>query len=118
MANLLNAALTGSVDGSGPVQAADTVTLTFSESQMQALMAQTQTTVDASDVGGGEADLRVMLGDDAYSPTPTDFAISLARNLNSEPYGFIDKLWRISSGADGDNANNRYERIDVEVGTS
>ena len=118
MANLLNAALTGSVDGNGPVEAGGTVTLTFSESQMQALMEQTQTTVDASDVGGGEADLRVMLGDGNYSPTPTDFAISLARNLNSEPYGFIDKLWRISSGADGDTANNRYDRIEVEVGGS
>ena len=118
MATLLNVALTGSVDGSGPVDAGDTVTLTFSESQMQALMEQTQSTVDGVGYGGAHPDLAVMLGSDGYSPTPTDFAISLARNLNNEPYGFIEKLFRIASGSDGDNANQQHDRIDVEVSTS
>ena len=59
-----------------------------------------------------------MLGSDGYSPTPTDFAVSLARNLNNEPYGFIEKLFRIASGSDGDNANQQHDRIDVEVSTS
>ena len=117
MASLLNVALTGSADGNGPVEAGDTVTLTFSESQMQALMDQTQSTIDGVGYGGAHPDLAVMLGSDGYSPTPTDFAISLARNLNNEPYGFIEKLFRIASGSDGHNADDLYGRIDVEVGT-
>lgn len=117
MAQQLNWVLTGGVDGAGPVDAGDTVTLTFSDSQMQALMEQTRATVDANSIGGANSDLAVMLGNEYHTPSTMDFAVSLARNLNNEPAGFIDKLFRIASGADGD-LRDGFERIDVEVGAS
>ncbi|MCD9027483.1 LysM peptidoglycan-binding domain-containing protein [Luteimonas sp. BDR2-5] len=117
-ADLLNWALTGG-QGSGPVQAGDKVTLTFSEAQLQSLMEQTRATVDGNEFGGAHSDLRVMVED--YNGNPLDgtmdFAVSLARNLNNDPYGFASKLHTISSGADGDIANQSYARIDADVQT-
>nr|WP_233198550.1 MULTISPECIES: LysM domain-containing protein [Luteimonas] len=116
-ADLLNWALTGGTSGAGPVDAADTVTLTFSESQLETLMAQTRATVDGNALGGAHTDLRILVED--YSGNPVhdtmDFAVGLARNLGSDPYGFAQKLQTISAGADGDVANDSYARIDAGV---
>lgn len=116
-ADLLNWALTGGVDGAGPVGAGETVTLTFSESQLQALITQTRATVDGNELGGAHPDLRVLVED--YSGTPVndtmDFAVALARNLGSDPYGFAARLQTISAGADGDISNRGYARIDADV---
>lgn len=115
MATLLNAVLGGDPGSGGPVSAGDTVTLSFDQEQMQALMDQTQAAVDAADVG--DMGLSSLLGDPdgSYEPTTTDFAVSLARNLGNDPNGFIDTLFRISSAADGDLANRQMEAIDTDV---
>lgn len=118
-ADLLNWALTGGIDGDGPVAAGETVTLTFSEAQLQALMDQMRATVDGNRVGGAHSDLRNMIED--YSGNPVHdtmgFAVSLARNIGGDPYGFAARLQRISAAADGDIANNRFARIDADVQT-
>lgn len=118
-ADLLNWALTGGAAGTGPVDAGQTVTLTFSESQLEALIEQTRATVDGNAFAGAHPDLRVLVED--YSGNPVhgtmDFAVSLARNLGSDPYGFAARLQTISAGADGNIANDSYARIDAEVQT-
>ena len=119
-ADLLNWSLTGGFDGSGPVNAGDTVTLSFSESQLEALIGQTRATVDGGQgIGGAHNDLRILVED--YSGNPVDdtmdFAVSLARNLGGDPYGFAAKLQTISAGADGNVANDSYARIDADVQT-
>lgn len=118
-ADLLNWALTGGVDGEGPVTAGDTVTLTFDEAQLQALMDQTRATVDGNRVGGAHSDLRNMVED--YSGNPVHdtmgFAVSLARNIGGDPYGFASRLQTISAAADGDIANDVFARIDADVQT-
>lgn len=117
-ADLLNWALTGGVDGAGPVQAGENVTLTFSESQLEALIGQTRATVEGGGgIGGAHSDLRVLVED--YSGNPVNdtmgFAVSLARNLGGDPYGFAARLQTISAGADGDVANRSFARIDTDV---
>lgn len=117
-ADLLNWALTGGFDGGGPVGAGDTVTLTFSESQLEALIGQTRATVEGGQgIGGAHSDLRVLVED--YSGKPVndtmDFAVSLARNLGGDPYGFAARLQTVSAGADGNVANDSYARIDADV---
>lgn len=118
LADQMNWVLGGGFGAEGPVEGGDTVTLEFSEEQMQQLMGQAQDTVDGNTLGGANSDLDTMLngyGGDDYQATPMDFAISMARNMGQDPAGFIDLLFRISSGADGDNANDRYARIDVDA---
>lgn len=120
LADQLNWALSGNFGGSGPVEPGDTVTLAFSQQQMQALMDQAQATVDGNNIAGANNDLATMLGgyDGSFEPTTTDFAISLARGFGNESGSVIDTLYRISSGADGDNANGQMEAIDVDVRSS
>lgn len=118
-ADLLNWALTGGIEG-GPVGAGETAVLTFSESQLEALMGQTRATVDGGQgIGGAHSDLRILVED--YNGNPVndtmDFAVSLARNLGGDPYGFAAKLQTISAGADGDVANGSFARIDADVQT-
>lgn len=120
MADLLNWVTSGGAGTDGPVDAGDTATLEFSQEQMQALMDQVQATVDGNSIGGANSDLNTMLngGGDDWQPTPMDFAISMARNLNQDPSGFIDKLLRVSSGADGDNGNQQFDPIEMDVSVS
>ena len=60
-----------------------------------------------------------LMESDGSRPTPTafDFAVSLARNLNSSDYGLSMKLFNIASGADGLD-NRTAVPIEMEVGTS
>lgn len=111
---LLNVVLTGNVQASGPVEAGDTATLTFSEEEMQALVSQTEDAVDTYE--SGAHDLRIMVEDydGNRGVEPMDFAVSLARNLNNDSYGFAYKLFSISSAADGDIGNG-YEKIQAQV---
>lgn len=117
-ADLLNWALTGGFGGGGEVRAGDTAMLTFSESQLEALIAQTRATVEGGQgIGGAHSDLRVLVEDYSGSPVndTVDFAVSLARNLGGDPYGFAARLQTISAGADGNVANDRYAPIDADV---
>lgn len=115
MADMLNWVLSGGIGESGPVDAGDTVTLSFTEQQMQAMLDQTQAAVDNTEVG--TSSLTYLVGDETsgYEPTAMDFAIMLARGNGNDPNGFIRTLFDISSGADGDLANLEYEAIDTEV---
>lgn len=46
--------------------------------------------------------------------TSLDFAVAMARNLGSDPYGFSERLLQVSMAADGD-LRNGYERIDASA---
>ncbi|WP_058833911.1 LysM peptidoglycan-binding domain-containing protein [Luteimonas abyssi] len=113
-ADLLNWSLTGGGSGT-PVSAGDKVTLTFSEDQMSALRQQTRDTVDGMEMGGN--DLRLLVGGEHGAPVNDnmEFAIAMARNIGGTDYGFVERLFNISSGADGDIANRDYERIMAQV---
>jgi hypothetical protein len=117
---LLNLAATGSFQAgdSGPVNDGDTVTLTFSEQQMQDLVGMTADYVEQVPTAN-EGVLLGYMESDGSRPTPTafDFAVSLARNLNSSDYGLSMKLFNIASGADGLD-NRTAVPIEMEVGTS
>lgn len=110
---LLNAALTGDLAqaADGPLEAGQTVTLSFNESQMQALAGQTGSAVE----NGAHMDLGHLLGymePDGSYPTPEawDFALSLGRNMGNSDYGLAQRLFSISDGStaggfgDGDYA--------------
>jgi hypothetical protein len=111
---LLNWAFTGGND-TGPAQAGKTMTITFTEAQMQALHGQT-TAAAATDDSGLDT-LRLLTGGEDGMPVNStlDFAVAMARNLGGDNYGFAERLFQISSGADGNVANDDYARIDATV---
>src|SRR5690606_8972753 len=111
---LLNWSLTGGSDA-GPAQAGKTMTITFTEGQMQALHGQTTAAAGANE--SGMDTLRLLAGgeDDMPVNSTFDFAVAMARNLGGDNYGFAERLFQISSGADGDLANKEFARIDASV---
>lgn len=111
---LLNWSLTGGSDA-GPAQAGKTMTITFTEGQMQALHGQTTAAAAANE--SGMDTLRLLTGgeDDMPVNSTFDFAVAMARNLGGDNYGFAERLFQISSGADGDLVNNDFARIDASV---
>lgn len=111
---LLNWALTGGSE-SGPAQAGKTMTISFTEAQMQALHGQTTAAAAANE--SGLDTLRLLSGGEDGMPVNStfDFAVAMARNLGGDSYGFAERLFEISSGADGDIANGAYARIDASV---
>ncbi|MGJ4801916.1 LysM peptidoglycan-binding domain-containing protein [Luteimonas sp. SDU82] len=111
---LLNWALTGGSE-SGPAQAGKTMTISFTEAQMQALHGQTTAAAAANE--SGLDTLRLLTGgeDDMPVNSTFDFAVAMARNLGGDSYGFAERLFEISSGADGDITNGAYARIDASV---
>ena len=113
-AQLLNWAFTGGGD-SGPAKPGQTMVITLTEAQMQALHGQTRTAAEAN-VAGGDT-LRLLTGGEDGMPVndTLDFAIAMARNLGGDDYGFAQRLFDISSGADGDFTNREYARIDASV---
>ena len=113
-AQLLNWAFTGGND-SGPAKPGETMVITFTEAQMQALHGQT-TAAAAADESGLDT-LRLLTGGEDGMPVSDtlDFAVAMARNLGGDNYGFAERLFQISSGADGDLANRDYARIDADV---
>ena len=112
----LNIALTGNPDGAGPAQAGKTTTITFTESQIQALMTQTRNAGEATHPSNP---LNLLVGGNNGQPVATslDFAVAMARNLGGDPYGFADRLRQVSQFADGD-ARNGFDRIDAEARSS
>jgi hypothetical protein len=116
-AALMNAALTGSVEAldgdGGPVPANSNVTLTFTEAQMTAYMKQTQAASDANP-GFDSNDALVKDYDDEFVNSPEEFAIALARNLGGTDYEQAERMFNISSGADGDFGGG-FSRIDATV---
>jgi len=103
-AQLLNVAQTGSVANatSGPVKAGQTVTLTYTESQMRDLMGKTQAAVKAMPIGGNDLKVLTQDYDGKFVDSPWDFALGLGRNLGGSDYGSAQRLFNISSAADGD----------------
>jgi hypothetical protein len=111
---LLNWAFTGGSD-TGPAQAGKTMTITFTEAQMQALHGQTTAAAAANE--SGLDTLRLLTGGEDGMPVNStlEFAVAMARNLGGDNYGFAERLFQISSGADGDLANDDHARIDATV---
>ncbi|WP_127169633.1 XVIPCD domain-containing protein [Xanthomonas sp. BRIP62415] len=110
IAQNLNSALSGEMAGTGAIAPGQKTTLAFSEAQMQALMEQTQASVEASRIGGSS-----LVGDRSAAPqSPERFAIAMARNVGGTPYPFVERLQRISDGADG-TYDGQLQRIDAEV---
>ena len=111
---LLNWSLTGGSDA-GPAQPGKTMTITFTEGQMQALHGQTTAAAAANE--SGMDTLRLLTGgeDDMPVNSTFDFAVAMARNLGGDDYGFAERLFQISSAADGDLADNQFARIDASV---
>ncbi|NIK43290.1 XVIPCD domain-containing protein [Xanthomonas arboricola] len=113
IAQNLNSALSGDMAGTGAIAAGQKTTLAFSEAQMQALMQQTQASVEAGRIGGSS--LTALVGDrNAAAQSPERFAIAMARNVGGEPYPFVERLQRIADGADG-AYDGRLQRIDAEA---
>jgi hypothetical protein len=114
---MLNTVLTGRPGAGGPAQPGKAVVLTFNERQMQALVGQAERAVDAHELGA-PTNLRILVQDydGNRGVAPGRLAVSMVRNLGSDPYGFVERLYKISSAADGDPVvNNRFERLDVDV---
>jgi len=113
--DLLNVALTGSItalrNGYKPVPSDGTTKLVFDDRQMEALMGQTRKAADAT-LGFDKID--VLAGEPDHAPTSMEFAISMARNLGNDDYGFSKLLFDISDGADGSFGNGR-QAIDASV---
>lgn len=107
---LLNLAITGDYEraGSGPVESGKTVTLTFTEEQMQDLVGMTSRYAEEAP-SSDEAILLGYMEPDGSRPTPKpfDFAISLARNLNNDDFGFAEKLFSIADGGDAGGIGDR-----------
>nr|WP_152971523.1 XVIPCD domain-containing protein [Xanthomonas arboricola] len=113
IAQNLNSALSGDMAGTGAIAPGQKTTLAFSEAQMQALMQQTQASVEAGRIGGSS--LTALVGDRNTAPqSPERFAIAMARNVGGEPYAFVERLQRIADGADG-TYDGRLQRIDAEA---
>ena len=109
---LINAAQTGDVDKAqdGPVKPGDTVTITYTEAEMAELQDYAEKALEAS--GGMDFDLRVLTQDYDGNPVKTfDFAIALARNMGGSDYGSAERLFNISSSADGNYADGNYVQL-------
>lgn len=107
---LLNLAITGNYDMAdrGPVDAGETVTLTFTEEQMQGLVEMTSRFAEEAP-SSEEAVLLGYMEPDGSRPTPEpfDFAVALARNLNNDNFGFAEKLFSIADGGDAGGIGDR-----------
>lgn len=105
-AQLLNVAQTGNVDSAkdGPIKSGQTVTITYTEADMKELLGDAQKALDAT--GGMDSKMRALTQDyDGKALSPFQFAMGLGRNLGGSDYGSAERLFTISSGADGDLRN-------------
>lgn len=111
-AELLNWAFTGGNEN-GPAAPGKKVTITFSESQMSEFVGQTRA---AAESNPGTDPLDLLVGGQNGQPVASnfDFAVSMARNLGGDPYGFAERLFTIAQNADGDIRNGTV-RIDADV---
>ena len=93
-----------------PVKPGDTVTITYTEAEMAELQDHAEKALEAS--GGMDFDLRVLTQDYDGNPVKTfDFAIALARNMGGSDYGSAERLFNISSSADGNYADGNYVQL-------
>ena len=116
-AQMLNVAQTGDIDSAknGSIKPGQTVTITYTEAEMKELMTDAQKALDAS--GGMNSSLRILTQDyDGKAVSPFDFALGLGRNLGGSDYGSAERLFTISSGADGDQRNG-YVKLPGTVTT-
>jgi hypothetical protein len=102
----INQAWSGEFRGAGPATKG-TVTLTFTQAQLQDLMADTRTTIRAGAgpdgrVTSASTDLQVLVGGFNGIPEkdPLEFAINMVRSLDGQPSRFSEMLSRVSAGAD------------------
>lgn len=114
-ADLLNWAIGGGATGPANVRPGETVTLHFSEDQLAALLDQTRTAAAANE--SGMDDLALLAGGENGMPAngTLDFAVAMARNLGGDDYGFAQRLFAISQGADGDLGNGGAVPLDVTL---
>lgn len=108
-AQLINAAQTGDVANAktGPVRDGDTVTITYTQAEMSELMGDAQKALEASQ--GMNSELRILTQDYDGNPVSAfDFALGLARNIGGSDYGSAERLFEISSGADGDLSGSGF----------
>ncbi len=114
-AQLLNVALTGDVSRaeSGPVKPGKTVTLQFTEAQMQQYMQMTQRASDLNE-GSDNLDMLVKDYDGRYMNSTEDFALALGRNLGGSDYGQAERMFTIADAADG-QYDGDYVRIPATV---
>ncbi|MGY0610949.1 MULTISPECIES: LysM peptidoglycan-binding domain-containing protein [unclassified Luteimonas] len=111
-AQMINAAQTGDVDKAhdGPVQPGDTITISYTEAEMAELQGHAEGALEATD--GMDSRLRVLTQDYDGNPVETfDFALGLARNLGGTEYGSAERLFTISSSADGNYADGNYVQL-------
>lgn len=107
-AQLINAAQTGRIDNAddGPVQAGQTVTLTYTRQEMSQLQAYAENAIEASQ--GTDFKLKALAQDYEGNPVSTqDFAVALARNIGGDDYGSAQRLFHIAQGGDGRIADGR-----------
>lgn len=112
----LNQAVTGSeeFDGAGPIDLGDTVTLTFTEAQMENLVAMTVDYLEDNPSAREGSLLGSTPDGDYLTPDAMDFAVALARNRGSSDFGFAEMLSNISYGADGTD-NSTAVAIDMAI---
>ncbi|MEN1958642.1 LysM peptidoglycan-binding domain-containing protein [Luteimonas changyuni] len=109
---MINAAQTGDVGKAhdGPVEPGDTVTITYTEAEMAELQGYAEGALEATD--GMDHELRALTQDYDGNPVATfDFAMGLARNLGGTEYGSAERLFNISSSADGHYADGNYVQL-------
>ncbi|MBS7456039.1 LysM peptidoglycan-binding domain-containing protein [Coralloluteibacterium stylophorae] len=114
-AELLNWAINGGATGPAHVRPGETVTLQFSEDQLAALLDQTRTAAAANE-SGMDALALLAGGENGMLANGTmDFAVAMARNLGGDDYGFAQRLFDISQGADGDLGDRGAVPLDVTI---
>lgn len=102
IAQMLNVAQAGDLKQAqgGPVQAGQTVVLSYTEDQMRTLMRDAQSAVRGNPM---MRDLGVLTQDYSgkFVDSPWDFAIGMARNIGGSDYGSAQRLYDISMWASG-----------------
>ncbi len=101
IAQMLNVAQSGNLRQaeSGPVKAGQTVTLSYTQAQMQQLMQDAQGAVKGSSMPPMSLQALTENYDGKFDNNPEDFALGLARNLGGDDYGSANRLYDIAMWA-------------------
>jgi hypothetical protein len=112
LATNMNAALAGTPGVDGPVRPGQAVTVTFTEAQMQALMARSNAVLDRNPMGG---DPMASIARDGHGQPRRDgyeFALAMARNSGGDANGFSARMLHVAN--DG-NPGGPIRPIDAQV---
>lgn len=113
--DLINTVLAGSAGQQGPVKDGQTVTLTFTESQMKALLAQNQAAYAAHPSMEFGSPINQDGVGDRPPVTTLDFALNLTSSAFGSEYGFAQYLFNVSGAADGNLRDRKGQRMDFSV---